>query len=75
MVVEETWGSDTTQYTGDILQNCTHETYTNFLPWLVCLSGLSASLQTKGWPVQFPARAHAWVAESPVGGMREATTH
>ena len=32
------------------------------LPWLVRLSGLSASLQTKGSPVQFPVRAHAWVA-------------
>ena len=29
--------------------------------WLVWLSGLSASLQTKGSPVQFPVRAHAWV--------------
>ena len=32
------------------------------LPWLVWLSGLSASLQTKVSPVQFPVRAHAWVA-------------
>ena len=32
------------------------------LPWLVWLSGLSASLRTKGLPVQFPVRAHAWVA-------------
>ena len=31
------------------------------LPWLVWLRGLSASLQTKGLPVQFPVRAHAWV--------------
>ena len=30
--------------------------------WLLWLSGLSASLQTKGLPVQFPVRAHAWVA-------------
>ena len=30
--------------------------------WLVWLSGLSASLGTKGLPVQFPVRAHAWVA-------------
>ena len=36
-------------------------------PWLVWLSGLSASLRTKGSLVQFPVRAHAWVAE--------ATTH
>ena len=32
------------------------------LPWLVWLSGLSAGLQTKGSPVWFPVRAHAWVA-------------
>ena len=31
-------------------------------PWLVWISGLSASLQTKGSLVQFPIRAHAWVA-------------
>ena len=38
-----------------------------FVLWLVWLSGLSASLRTKGSLVQFPVRAHAWVAE--------ATTH
>ena len=32
------------------------------MPWLVWLSGLSASLQTEGLPVQFQVRAHAWVA-------------
>ena len=31
-------------------------------PWLVWLSGLSASLRIKGSLVQFPSRAHAWVA-------------
>ena len=31
-------------------------------PWLVWLSGLSASLQTEGLLVGFPVRAHAWVA-------------
>ena len=31
-------------------------------PWLVWLSGLSANLQTKGSLVQFPVRAHDWVA-------------
>ena len=31
------------------------------LPWLVWLSGLNASLQTKGSLVRFPVRAHAWV--------------
>ena len=30
-------------------------------PWLVWLSGLSASLQTEMLAVQFPVRAHAWV--------------
>ena len=33
----------------------------NNQPWLVCLSGLSAGLQTKRSPVRFPIRAHAWV--------------
>ena len=31
-------------------------------PWLVWLSGLNAGLETKGSLVQFPVRAHAWVA-------------
>ena len=30
-------------------------------PWLVWFSGLSADLWTKGSPVRFPVRAHAWV--------------
>ena len=30
-------------------------------PWLIWLSGLSTGLQTKGFPVPFPGRAHAWV--------------
>ena len=34
----------------------------NHLPWLVWFSGLSATLQTKGSLVRFPARTHAWVA-------------
>ena len=46
------------------------------LPWLVWLSGLSATLRTKRLLVRFPVRAHAWVAgQVPVGGAREATTH
>ena len=32
------------------------------MPWLMWLSGLSAGLQTKGLLVQFPVRAHAWIA-------------
>ena len=37
--------------------------------WLDWLSGLSASLWTKELPVQFPVRAHAWVAgQVPSGG-------
>ena len=31
-------------------------------PWLVWLSELRASLETKGSLVQFPVRAHVWVA-------------
>ena len=43
----------------------------NFLqPWLVQLSGLSAGLQTRRSPVQFPVRAHAWVSgQVPSGGQ------
>ena len=38
-------------------------------PWLVWLSGLSTSLRTKGLPVRFPVRAHAWaVGQVPSGG-------
>ena len=32
------------------------------LPWLAWLSGLRVGLWTKGSPVWFPVRAHAWVA-------------
>ena len=60
----------------------THSIWSTFIlrmlePRLVWLSGLSASLWTKGSPVQFPVTAHAWVAgQVPVvGGMWEATTH
>ena len=31
-------------------------------PWMVWLSRWGVGLQTKGSPVQFPVRAHAWVA-------------
>ena len=31
-------------------------------PWLIWLNGLSAGLRTKALPVQFPVRAHVWVA-------------
>ena len=38
-------------------------------PQLVWLSGLSTNLKTKGSPVRFPDRAHAWVAgQVPSGG-------
>ena len=38
-------------------------------PWLVCLSGLSTGLQTKGSLVRFPVRAHVWAAgQVPSGG-------
>ena len=32
-----------------------------YMPWLVWLSGWSARLWTKGSPVRFLVRAHAWV--------------
>ena len=31
------------------------------MPWLVWLSGLSASPQTKGSLIPFTVKAHAWV--------------
>ena len=33
------------------------------LPWLVWLNGLSTRLQTERLLVQFPVKAHAWVAD------------
>ena len=36
--------------------------------WLLWLSGLSTGLQTKELPVQFPVRAHAWVAGQVLSG-------
>ena len=50
--------------------------FQNYLikPWLVWLGGLSAGLRTKGSPVPFPVRAHAWVAaQVPGWGMQKAT--
>ena len=42
---------------------------TAYRPWLVWLSGLSIVLRTKGSPVWFPVRAHAWVVGwVPSGG-------
>ena len=42
------------------------------MPWLVWLNGLSTSLQTKGSPVQFPVRGHAWL-QSPGGDQAGGT--
>ena len=45
-------------------------------PWLVWLSGSSAGLQTKGLPVLFPVRAHAWVtSQVPSRGGCERQPH
>ena len=50
--------------------------YRKVQPWLVWLSGLSASLWTKGSLVWFPVSEYAWVwVRSPVGDAQEATTH
>ena len=39
------------------------------MPWLVWLTGLSASLGTEASPVQFPVSSHTWlVGEIPGGG-------
>ena len=37
-------------------------------PWLLWLSGLSVGLRTKGSPVRFPVRAHAWVMGRVLSG-------
>ena len=39
------------------------------LPWLMGLSGPSASLRIKGSPVRFPVRTQAWVS-GPVPSRR-----
>ena len=40
------------------------------------LSGLSADLQTKGSPVWFPVRAHAWVSDQdPSRGLNKKQPH
>ena len=42
----------------------------NMEPWLMWLSGLSATLQIKWWPVWFPGRARVWDADHiPKAGM------
>ena len=47
-----------------------------FLSWLVWLSGVSTDLWTKGSPVQFPVRAHAWViGQVPILRYWDTTTH
>ena len=44
--------------------------------WLGRLSGLSIGLQTKeSWFDSQSQHMHGLLARSPVGGMREATTH
>ena len=45
------------------------------LSWLVWLSGLRAGLQTRGLPVQFLFRAHAWVAGQVSGRWRKRGNH
>ena len=45
-------------------------------PWLVWLSGLSASLGTKESLVQFPVRTHSWVVgQVPRCGVRKRQPH
>ena len=40
------------------------------LPWLVWLNGVSAGPRSKGSPVRFPVRAHAWdVGQVPSRGL------
>ena len=56
---------------------CVQKYLYSIAPWLVWLSGLSVSLWTERLTVQFPVRAHAWVAgQVPSRGRTwEATTH
>ena len=60
------WGSTVTAFVvlaqAFVASLSTVSSYWKFAPWLVWLSGLSASLWTTGSPVRFPVRAHAWVA-------------
>ena len=44
-------------------------------PWLVWLSGSSASLRNKGSLVPFPVRAHAWVVVQVPVGVRKRQPH
>ena len=46
-----------------------------YSPQLVWLSGLSAGLQNKGWPIWFPVRTHAWVAGQVPSRGRTRETH
>ena len=51
------------------VQDFRHGLKDPFQPWLVLLSGLGASLATGRLQVQFPVRAHAWVAgQVPIWG-------
>ena len=53
-----------------------HLNYFLSLPWLVWLCGLSAGLRTKGSLIQFPVRAHAWIAgQVPSGGPHDRQPH
>ena len=47
----------------------------NLLPWLGWLSGLSTRLGTKGSPVGFPVRTHAWVAGQVPSGECKRGNH
>ena len=45
-------------------------------PWLVWLSGLGAALRIKASLVQYPGRAHAWVAgQVPSMGAHQRQPH
>ena len=62
-------------YAAQFLLSSCHVKNCKVEPWLVWLSGLSTSLQTKGSPVQFLVRAHAWVEGQVPSGSHVRGNH
>ena len=54
----------------ELLVNFSQSVKTLLKPWLVWLSGLSASLRTKGSPFRFSVRAHARVVSQVPSGRQ-----
>ena len=80
------WKMKESEFQGDVLETlpfypkflhliCFKTLRMIVLPWLVWLRGLSAGLRTKGSPVQFPVRAHAWVVGQDLSRGRVRGNH